>query len=889
MLKNLKLGSKLLLAFLAVGVIPFAVVGAVSWWKAQGSLSQAAYGQLESVREIKKNQIERFFRERQGDVGVLMETVASLRSEAFSKLESIQEIKKAQVEGYFRERYGDAEVLSANNTVRRALTEFSRAFDAAGGRPEGMAYEVAEKEFGAFLTKYQKSYGYYDLFLVSPAGEVVYSVEKESDLGQSLRSGPLADSGLARAWAGALEQGRPVIADFAPYAPSGGEQAAFLAAPVGQAGETLGVVALQLPTGPINTMVQRRDGMGRTGETYLVGRREGRTAFRSDLQTMGDGEYVIGRRISTPYIEAALAGKEAQEVHTDSAGKLVMVAYDPLEIRGLNWAMVSKIDLEEAIAPKQEGAEQDYYARYIEQYGYYDLFLISPEGQVFYTVTREADYDTNMVDGKYADSNLGQLVRQVLRDKGYGLADFAPYAPSNGAPASFIAQPFVRGGEVEVVVALQLSLKAINNIMQERAGMGQSGETYLVGPDLLMRSDSYLDPENHSVKASFANPAQGKVDTKAARQALAGRSGQEIITDYNGNQVLSAYAPVELEGVTWALLAEIDESEAFAAVHAMEWLIAMVAVIGIAAIVTVALLVGRSISRPINRVVKGLNSGAEQVAAASSQVSSASQSLAQGASEQAASLEETSGSMEEMASMTKRNAESAKQADGLMQEAAQVVDKAGNSMGDLKEAMDRITSASDEMAKIIKTIDEIAFQTNLLALNAAVEAARAGEAGAGFAVVADEVRNLAMRAAEAAKNTSELIEGNITNIRQGSKLVQATDHDFSQVAESAQKVGGLVAEIAQASSEQAQGIEQINTATGEMDKVTQQVAANAEESAASSEELNAQAETMQSMVAELAALVEGAKATAGAAGRLEQGRRRLLPQAGEEEPEPEQG
>ena len=265
----------------------------------------------------------------------------------------------------------------------------------------------------------------------------------------------------------------------------------------------------------------------------------------------------------------------------------------------------------------------------------------------------------------------------------------------------------------------------------------------------------------------------------------------------------------------------------------------------------------RGITAVLRRISAQMGEGAEQVAAAAGQVSAASQSLAQGASEQAASLEETSSSLEEMSSMTKQNADNAKQADSLMHEAGKVVGQATSSMKELKEAMTTITTASDETAKIIKTIDEIAFQTNLLALNAAVEAARAGEAGAGFAVVADEVRNLAMRAAEAAKNTQELIEGNLQNIKRGGDLVSATDEAFSQVEESSRKVGELVGEISAASDEQAQGIGQINKATDEMDKVTQQVAANAEESAASSEEMNAQAINLNDMVQELRAMVDG--------------------------------
>ncbi|MFP4248920.1 MAG: methyl-accepting chemotaxis protein [Armatimonadota bacterium] len=237
-----------------------------------------------------------------------------------------------------------------------------------------------------------------------------------------------------------------------------------------------------------------------------------------------------------------------------------------------------------------------------------------------------------------------------------------------------------------------------------------------------------------------------------------------------------------------------------------------------------------------------------QIAAASDQISQGAQTLAEGSAEQASSLEEVSASLEQMAAMTQQNAANAQEADSLSDVAAGAAQKGNEAMQRMSKAISDIQQSSEETSKIVKTIDEIAFQTNLLALNAAVEAARAGDAGKGFAVVAEEVRNLAQRSAEAAKNTANMIEEAVKNAETGVSISEEVDEALTEIADGSRKVSGLIAEIAAASNEQAQGLEQVNTAAGQMDEVTQQNAANAEESASAAEEISAQTDELRNMV-----------------------------------------
>jgi len=324
------------------------------------------------------------------------------------------------------------------------------------------------------------------------------------------------------------------------------------------------------------------------------------------------------------------------------------------------------------------------------------------------------------------------------------------------------------------------------------------------------------------------------------------------------------------------LVSLVPEDDILSEVVDILWLTVLIAGAGALVLVVIFWFMSRNISRPLKEVINGLTESSEKVSSASGQLSLSSQELAEGASHQASSLEEVSSSLEEMSSMTKQNAENANQARMLAEKARISAEQGTVSMARMSDAIERIKVSSGETAKIIKTIDEIAFQTNLLALNAAVEAARAGEAGKGFAVVAEEVRNLAQRSAEAARNTAELIEESQRNTESGVTVSIEVAAVLTEIVDGIQTAAQLIDEVSAANNEQAQGIEQINAAVTAMDRVTQSNSINAEQSAQASEELSIQSGGVSEMVKVLVSIAGGAGNSSVANGHRDRDKARSL-------------
>lgn len=601
MFKNLKNGIKLklLVSSLVLSFLPFLIIGFFSWHKGREILEVQILEHLESVRDVRKSRLEEFFKEREEDTNVLLETVATLRHNAYQKLQIIQENKKVQVEKYFQERLNDIKVLAKSDSVSQALEQFEGALHLEND-VDGLAWKSVAERVAPELQQYREEQGYHDLLLIVDHGHIVYTAKKGTDFGQDLSNGQLKV--LQEAFEKQKNVNDPMIHDFKPYPAADNQYLAFLTAPIFRLGKRIGILALSLSADALNEIIHRKEGMGETGETYLVGELDGKTSYRNQRDVDGK-QYTIGDPKTGEDIEKALNGEEGISVKTNIRNQLVLSAHFPLTIPYLKWCLVSNVGLEELLTPTLSTQQYDFFTYYVQVHGYHDLLLIHPNGDIFYSVKKEDDYGTNILDGNYSHTQLSTLVKQVLKTKKFGISDYALYEPSNNVPSAFIAQPLLHENEVELIVTLQIYDSELEKILKNNNKNESSQEVYLVGTDHRLRSDVFYEG-GCSVADSFGDKCH--INSSSVEAALAGQTGRGIIQDFrrDGHLLLSTYTPIKVnEEVTWALVAEMHQFEAFIPIRQFELVIGLISIFGMVTITIFAWLLSQGITYPLGKLI----------------------------------------------------------------------------------------------------------------------------------------------------------------------------------------------------------------------------------------------------------------------------------------------
>ena len=614
--------------------------------------------------------------------------------------------------------------------------------------------------------------------------------------------------------------------------------------------------------------------IGKTGYPFVIDS-EGRVIIHPNKEMVGsnlitDHDLTVFREVTRNRTEGQIGWLDY-----DYEGRAKVVAY--AYYRSWDWIICASAYWDE-LSESAATASLAFLKSDVENIGSNVKIEVAGDNVTLFSGVQILDVDGAQLlayrDGRFSDALAGRVSAPWFQEAskapaGTILNSGCYLSAETARPEMRLSAPIYVDGDFSGVLAMDVTWSVLTKCIADLK-FGETGYAYVTNEDGVLVSHPTHD---FTKNVSLADAKYGELADLTRDHMLKGERGVGQYT-FEGIPKFAAYTPFFLGGKTYVVAATSPTSEFLSSVELLEAntktvlartrQLLVVASVFLAAIgVGVGLVFSTKLSRKLSRVIHELALASEQVDDAADQISQSSQSVAEGASEQASSLEETSASLEEMSAMTRQNSDNANEANLMANDARDSADKGHEAMTRMSAAIDQIKASSDETAKIIKTIDEVAFQTNLLALNAAVEAARAGEAGKGFAVVAEEVRNLAQRSAEAARNTADLIAQSQHHAQNGVTVNAEVADVLQQISEKVLKVTQLVEEVSVGSKEQTQGIEQVNIAVSQMNQVTQSNAANSEEAAAASEELSAQSNQLNQMVQTLRSIVGGAGVATG--------------------------
>lgn len=552
---------KLMALLLAVGALPYLANAVMDYWASSTALTERAQNQLEAIRELKKREIQQYIGERFGDLSILADIMDSLHTEALAKMEGFEATKKQAIERFMVKRFADITSLAANLGTIAAIQDFTVSFKEEGGRVGGSLWNSHKDKYDPMFQTYVKQYGYYDIMLVSLEGDIVYASTPESDLGQNMVNGSLKDSAVGRLFPKAVKG--TALEDYSAYAPSGNQQALFIGTPITADGELLGVAVTQLSSKEINTIVQEREGLQSTFESFMVTGTSESPRLASD-RIVKEGK--IGDPKPDENARQVLAGKKDSLLKIGPTGLFEISSFRPLNVPGVNWGLITTGALREIMVPTAEGETEDLLTKYQKAYDYFDIYLVDPEGYCFYSVKKDKELHSNLFkDSQFKDTSLSKLLENVKDSRRPMMADYVYYPPAS-KPLAFMAAPIMARDKVTALVAIRITNTVLQAYMDEKTGLGETGETFMVGyEDKVPRSDS---------RKGLTLLQEQALKTELLDETS--RTGQPQFRrapDYVGDEILGAATPLELKkeysgsiDFDWILVSKIDSKEALAAV-----------------------------------------------------------------------------------------------------------------------------------------------------------------------------------------------------------------------------------------------------------------------------------------------------------------------------------
>ncbi|MGB0203697.1 MAG: methyl-accepting chemotaxis protein [Neptuniibacter sp.] len=926
-MKNMQLKGKLTLTMLCVGLLPLLVSLIIIEQLAANALEARAFEQLKSLRVNKEKQIENYFVQIQDQIKtfstnlMVIEASKQFRSGFLNTNQlddATYQMYRDKLADYYRNDFATKFKTETGKEIDvEALipTDHNRLiaqYDYIANNPhplgekvnlvstgEAKAYDLFHRRYHPVFKDYLEKFGYYDIFLVEPySGNIVYSVFKELDYATSLIDGPYSNTNFARAFVAAKESKQAQVVfteDFEPYIPSYEAPAAFMSVPVMEGENLIAVLIFQMPVDRINTVMQTSEGLGESGETYLVGKD---LLMRSQSRFTEDPT-LLHQKVDTSGVRAALTGQSDTSIFPDYRGVPVLSSYSPVKIEGLDWVILAEIDEEEAM---QAVAKMQWIGLALAILVSVIVFLVSTrfvkgviaqlgaDPSLINKIALEISRGNLNINLDTADKPVGVLASMVtMRDN---LNDQIETDKQKANEIGRIKQSLDKVSSEIMMADLNYNIIYLNeaatklfkeleaDICQELPDFKSS---QLLGQniDIFHQDPSHQRALLNQLKSTYtsdicigdlhlrviANPVINDDGERLGTVVEWQNRTQEVLIQQEVSSIVNAAKDgdlsnrITLEGKT-GFYGNMSEGVNSLVEIADDVIRDMNSVLSGMSNGDLTVQIDRDykgafgeLKNNANATVSKLTEILEQIKATSYEVRTTSEEISSGSldlgvrtDQQASNLEETASSMEEMNASVSNTAQNASEANEQAKQAMEKARNGGEIITDAVNAMSEISEASSKIADIVNVIDEIAFQTNLLALNASVEAARAGEQGRGFAVVADEVRNLSQRTSSSAKEIKDLIMNSLSKVEAGKTHVHTSGEALEEIIHSVEQVSDAIEGIAQACREQSGGISQVNSSIASMDGMTQQNASLVEEATSSSKVMTEKAKNLSQMV-----------------------------------------